>query len=353
MRIEAVVGRVRQCIQRMQGYVPGKQPGDDVSYIKLNTNENPYPPSPYVLAALRDAINNDLRLYPDPLSVRLREAAARLYGWRVDEVIAGNGSDDILTMVFRTFLDAGDTIATLAPSYSLYNVLSALQDASCVEVPMGPDYTLPEDLDTYGAKVIFIVNPNAPTGVLFNRDALYNLLTRTQSVVVLDEAYADFAGETAINLIDTFPNLIVVRTFSKSYALCGMRLGLGFAHRNVIAQMMKVKDAYNLDRLAIAAGCAALQDQDWLSETTAKIVQTRTHMLQTLTEMGLHVPASRTNFVFPSIPNGHALEVVEELEKRHILVRYFHGPMTADSIRVTVGTDDEVAIFLQTLRQLM
>ena len=218
---------------------------------------------------------------------------------------------------------------------------------------MGPDHTLPEDLDAHGAKVIFIVNPNAPTGVLFNRDVLYNLLTDTQSIVVLDEAYADFAGETAINLIDTFANLIVVRTFSKSYALCGMRLGLGFAHRDVIAQMMKVKDAYNLDRLAMVAGCAALQDQDWLGETTAKIVRTRTHMLRTLTEMGLHVPASRTNFVFPRIPNGRGLEVFEELEKRHILVRYFNGPMTADSIRVTVGTDDEVAIFLKTLRQLM
>ena len=353
MRVEEVVGRVRQCIQRMQGYIPGKQPDDEMRYIKLNTNENPYPPSPHVLAALHAAIDDDLRLYPDPQSFRLRETAARLYGCQVDEVIAGNGSDDILTMVFRTFLDAGDTLATPAPSYSLYNVLSTLQDASCIEVPIGPDYTLPEALDTHGAKVIIIVNPNAPTGVLFSRDTLYHLLTHTQSVVVLDEAYADFAGETAINLIATFPNLIVVRTFSKSYALCGMRLGLGFAHRDVIAQMRKVKDAYNLDRLAIAAGCAALQDQDWLRETTAKIIQTRTHMLQTLTEMGLHVPASRTNFVFPRIPNGRALEVFEELEKRHVLVRYFDTPMTADRIRVTVGTDDEVAIFLNTLRQLI
>lgn len=353
MRVEEVVGRVRQCIQRMQGYVPGKQPGADVRYVKLNTNENPYPPSPHVLAALRHAINDDLRLYPDPLSFRLRQDAARLYGCRVDEVIAGNGSDDILTMVFRTFLDAGDTIATPAPSYTLYNVLSALQDASCIEVPIGADYRLPENLDTHGAKVIIIVNPNAPTGVLFEREALCHLLAHTQSVVVLDEAYADFAGESAIDLIDRFPNLIVVRTFSKSYALCGMRLGLGFAHRDVIAQMMKVKDAYNLDHLALAAGRAALQDQDWLRKTTAKIIRTRTHMLQSLTEMGLHVPVSRTNFVFPRMPNGRALEIFEELEKRHILVRYFKDPLTVDSIRVTVGTDDEVEIFLKTLRQLM
>ncbi len=352
MRVDDVIGRVRNCIQRMQGYVPGKQPGDS-SYIKLNTNENPYPPSPRVLAALRDAIDDDLRLYPDPLAFRLRETAARLYGCQVDEVIAGNGSDDILTIIFRTFLDPGDTIATPAPSYSLYNVLSALQDAACLEIPLGPDYTLPEDLDAHGAKVMFIVNPNAPTGVLFDREALRNLLARTQSVVVIDEAYADFAGETAVDLLNEFPNLIVIRTLSKSYALCGMRLGLGFAHRNIIAQMMKVKDAYNLDRLAIVAGCAALEDQDWLRDTTDKIVQTRTHMLQALTTMGLHVPPSRTNFVFPRIPAGRALEVFEELEKRRILVRYFRAPLTADHMRVTVGTDTEVATFLQTLQALV
>jgi histidinol-phosphate aminotransferase len=338
----------------MQGYVPGKQPGDSVRYVKLNTNENPYPPSPLVLAALHEAINDNLRLYPDPLALELRESAARLYGCQADEVIAGNGSDDILTIIFRTFLDAGDTIATPAPSYSLYNVLSDLQDASCAEVPMGPDYALPEDLHRYGAKVTMIVNPNAPTGILFKRDAICNFLAQTQSIVVLDEAYADFAAETAIDLINTYPNLIVVRTFSKSYALCGVRLGLGFAHRDIIAQMMKVKDAYNLDRLAIAAGCAALKDQDWLRETTAKIIRTRTHMLQALTDMGLHVPASRTNFVFPRMPDGRALEVYEALEKRHILVRYFKaGAMTADNLRVTVGTDDEVTLFLQALRELV
>ena len=220
MRVEEAVGRVRNCIRHMQGYVPGKQPGDNVRYIKLNTNENPYPPSPLVLAALREAINDDLRLYPDPSSLKLRQAAARLYGCQADEVIAGNGSDDILTIVFRTFLDPGDAIATPAPSYSLYNVLSSLQDASCVDVPIGADYALPEDLHRYGAKVTIIVNPNAPTGVLFERDAICNFLTQTQGIVVIDEAYADFAGATAIDLIKTFPNLIVVRTFSKSYG-CG------------------------------------------------------------------------------------------------------------------------------------
>src|SRR5215510_10189508 len=152
MRIDDVVGRVRRCIQTMQGYVPGKQPGAG-SYIKLNTNENPYPPSPRVLAALREAVAPELRLYPDPVATQLRETAATLYGCAVDEVIAGNGSDDILTMLFRTFLDADDLIATPAPSYTLYNVLSGLQDASCKEVPMAPGYTLPSDLDTHGAKV--------------------------------------------------------------------------------------------------------------------------------------------------------------------------------------------------------
>jgi histidinol-phosphate aminotransferase len=352
MKRADIVRQVRRCVQDMQGYVPGKQP-HTTDYIKLNTNENPYPPSPHVLAALHQAINADLRLYSDPVASQLRQTAAQLYGCEVDEVIAGNGSDDILTMICRTFLDAGDMIATPAPSYTLYNALSAMQDATCLEIPMGPDYTLPADLDDHGAKVVFIVNPNAPTGTLFAREALRAFLQRTQRMVVVDEAYADFAGESAIEILPEFPHLIVVRTLSKAYALAGMRLGLGFAHRDIVAQMMKVKDSYNLDRLAIVAGCAALEDQEWLQETTAKIIRTRTHMLQALQEMGLHVPPSRANFVFPRMPDGRALEVYEALEKRRILVRYFRAPLVADSLRVSVGTDDEVAAFLRALRELV
>jgi histidinol-phosphate aminotransferase len=352
MRIDEAVGRVRRCIQTMQGYVPGKQPGAG-TYIKLNTNENPYAPSPRVLAALHEAVGADLRLYPDPVSTHLRETAAALYGCEVDEVIAGNGSDDILTMIFRTFLEAGDVLATPAPSYTLYNVLSALQDAVCTEVPMGPDYTLPDDLDRHGAKVICIVNPNAPTGVLHPRAALRALLERTQSIVVVDEAYADFAGVSAIDMLAEFPHLIVIRTLSKSYALAGMRLGLGFARREIIAEMMKVKDSYNLDRLAAVAGVAALQDQAWLHETVGMIVRTRTWLQQELEVLGLHVPPSRSNFVFPRIPDGRAAEVFEGLEKRRILVRYFRGPLVKDSLRVTVGTDADVEAFVQALRELL
>lgn len=352
MRIDEVVGRVRRCIQTMQGYVPGKQPGAG-TYIKLNTNENPYPPSPRVLAALREAVGPELRLYPDPVATHLRETAAALYGCAVEEVIAGNGSDDILTMIFRTFLNAGEVIATPSPSYTLYNVLSALQDATCHEIPMGPGYTLPEDLDAHGAKVVIIVNPNAPTGVLHSRDALRAFLERTQAIVVIDEAYADFAGESAIDMLKEFPHLIVIRTFSKAYALAGMRLGLGFARREVIAEMMKVKDSYNLDRLAIVAGCAALQDQAWLHETVGMIIRTRTWMQQELAALGLHVPQSRSNFVFPRIPDGRAAEIFEALEKSHILVRYFRGPLVQDSLRVTVGTDAEVEAFVRALRELL
>ena len=352
MRIDEVVGRVRRCIQTMQGYVPGKQPSAG-SYIKLNTNENPYPPSPRVLAALQEAVGSELRLYPDPVATRLRETAAALYGCEVDEVIAGNGSDDILTMIFRTFLDAGDVLATPAPSYTLYTALSALQDATCQEIPMGPGYTLPEDLDVHGAKVVIIVNPNAPTGVLHPRAALRAFLERTQAVVVIDEAYADFAGASAIDMLKEFPHLIVIRTFSKAYALAGMRLGLGFARREVIAEMMKVKDSYNLDRLAIVAGCAALRDQAWLHETVGMIIRTRTWMQQELTALGLHVPQSCSNFVFPRIPDGRAAEVFEALEKRRILVRYFRGPLVKDSLRVTVGTDAEVEAFVRALRELL
>lgn len=352
MRLDEVVGQVRPGIRAMHGYVPGKQPGDGV-YIKLNTNENPYPPSPRVLTALREAVGADLRLYSDPVALRLRETAAALYGCAVDEVIAGNGSDDILTMIFRTFLDAGDIVVTPSPSYTLYNALSAMQGAPCKEIPMEPGYTLPTDLDAHGAKVIFIVNPNAPTGVLHPRAAIRAVLVQTRSIVVLDEAYADFAGESAIDMLAEFPNLIVVRTFSKSYALAGMRLGLGFAHRDIIAEMMKVKDSYNLDRLAIVAGCAALQDQEWLHETTGMIIRTRTWLQQALADLGVQVPESRSNFVFPTIPDGRAAAVFEALEQRHILVRYFRGSQVPHSLRVTVGTDAEVETFVRVLGELL
>src|SRR6266568_173948 len=348
MRIDDVVGSVRRGIRAMEGYVPGKQPTDG-AYIKLNTNENPYPPSPRVLEALRKAVGADLRLYPDPVALRLRETAAALYGCEVDEVMAGNGSDDILTMIFRTFLQAGDGLATPAPSYTLYKALSALQDATCKEIPMGPGYTLPEELEVHGAKVVIIVNPNAPTGVLHPRAALRAFLERTQSIVVIDEAYADFAGESAIDMLKEFPHLIVVRTFSKAYALAGMRLGLGFARREIIAEMMKVKDSYNLGLLAIVAGCAALQDQAWLQEIVGMIVRTRTWVQQELEGMGLYVPPSRSNFVFPAIPNGRAAEVFEALEKRRILTRYFRGPLVKDSLRISIGTDAEMETCLQAL----
>ena len=244
-------------------------------------------------------------------------------------------------------------MVTPAPSYTLYKPLSALQDATFKEIPMGPGYTLPKDLDVHGAKVVIIVNPNAPTGVLHPRAALRAFLERTQSVVVIDEAYADFAGEHVIDMLKEFPNLIVVRTFSKAYALAGMRLGLGFARREVIAEMLKVKDSYNLDSLAIVAGCAALQDQEWLQETIGMIVRTRTWVQQELEGMGLYVPPSCSNFVFPTIPDGRAAEMFEALEKRRILVRYFRGPLVQDSLRISIGTDAEMETCLQALRELL
>ena len=352
MNIDSVLERVRGCIRTMHGYVPGKQPAEG-RYVKLNTNENPYPPSPVVLEALRQAVNEDLRYYSDPLATPLREEAARHYGCAPDEVVVGNGSDDVLTMIFRTFLDAGDALVTPSPSYSLYQVLGNLQAADYREIPMGPGYTLPEGLDACDAKLVFIVNPNAPTGVLHPAGALRDLLGRSKSLVVLDEAYADFAGHSAIEMLSEFPNLIVVRTFSKSYALAGMRLGLGFARREVIAQMMKVKDSYNLDRLAIVAGCAALRDQGWLRETTDRIIATRAATLEALTGMGLHVPPSRANFVFPRIPDGRAFQVHQALEERRILVRYFNAPLVADSLRVTIGTDEEMTTFTEALKTLL
>ena len=240
-------GDVRRCIRAMEGYVPGKQPMEG-PILSSTPTRTPILPHRGCSRHYGRRLEQISRAVLRPYGAKVAGDGRQLYGCEVDEVIAGNGSDDILTIIFRTFLNAGDVLATPAPSYTLYNPLSAIQDAIFKEIPMGPGYTLPEDLDAHGAKVVIIVNPNAPTGVLHPRAALRAFLERTHSIVVIDEAYADFAGESAIDLLKEFPHLLVVRTFSKAYALAGMRLGLGFARREIVAEMMKVKDSYNLDR---------------------------------------------------------------------------------------------------------
>ncbi len=342
---------VRPAIRRMAGYVPGEQP-QDKRYIKLNSNENPYPPSPHVIASLHEAITDGLQLYPDPLANRLRDTAARVYGFPRENIIVGNGSDDLLTMLMRTFVDPGDRVAFPTPTYSLYDILVAMQEGQVVTVPYPPDFSLPPALAEVGAKLTFLCHPNAPSGILHPLAEVEALARTIQGMLVIDEAYADFANEQALALVHRYPQVVVLRTFSKSFSLAGMRVGLAFAHPDVIAELMKVKDSYNVDRLSIVAATAALEDYAWMRQNVAKIRATRTRLKAALRGFGYLVYESQTNFVLAREPGVRQEGLYDGLKAHGFLVRYFSAPDLADCLRITVGTDEQIDQLLAALHEL-
>jgi histidinol-phosphate aminotransferase len=345
---------VRSVVHSMQGYVPGEQP-QDRRYIKLNTNENPYPPSPKVLEAIKAAISGDLRLYPDPDARELRSKASEVYAVPADQIIAGNGSDDLLAMLFRACVDAGapQQIAYPIPTYSLYDTLAVIQDAEPATVPFPADFTLPVDaLLALGARLTIICSPNSPSGTVTPLSTIEDFARRASGLVVVDEAYVDFARESALSLLKKCPNLFVLRTFSKSFSLAGMRIGLGFGSREIIGELNKVRDSYNLDRLSLVAGRAALDDVAWMKANVAKVVSARDELLPELAKLGLAVLPSESNFVFARTRSGDAAGLYRALRERGILVRYFATPALRDGIRISVGTPEENGALVAALREI-
>ena len=341
----------RDNIQAMSGYTPGEQPGDN-GFIKLNTNENPYPPSPKVLAALRRAVGASLRLYPEPMSGSLCAAAAAVYGINTEQIMAGNGSDELLSIVLRCFVGPGERVAYPVPTYSLYDTLVEIQAGISVRVPFANGFVVPDELGRQDTAVTILCNPNAPSGTLVPLPEIVKLARGVAGVLVVDEAYVDFAaseGASAIPLIAQLPNLIVLRTLSKSYSLAGMRIGLAFASTELIAGMHKVRDSYNLDRLSIVAGTAALEDISWMQRNTARIRHSRQSLAKALTRLGYQVYSSHTNFVLARQRDKNLRPVYEELKRRKILVRYFDTPDLRDCLRITVGTPKELRILLDEL----
>ena len=256
----------RKNIDKMNGYVPGEQPQDG-QYIKLNTNENPYPPSQKVIAALKDEVSEKLRLYPDPGATSAREKVAEVFGTRPERVMIGNGSDELLTVIIRSFVGEGEKVVFPYPSYLLYKTMSEIQDAEECVIDFLEDYTLPGEIVVEGAAVTFICNPNSPSGTIIPVEEVSGVAGKIEGIIVVDEAYVDFADDNCMRLVDKHPNLIVLRTLSKSYSLAGMRLGFAVAHESLINGMMKVKDSYNVDRLSMASAVAALGDQETFRET--------------------------------------------------------------------------------------
>jgi len=337
----------------MQGYVPGEQP-QEPGYIKLNTNENPYPPSPKVLAAIAKALNEDLRKYPDPMANVVRRKAAEVYGTRPERVLGGNGSDELLTIITRCFAGEGDKIVFPYPSYSLYQTLAEIQGAKPVAVEFPDDYSLPAGLAQPGAKLTFIPNPNSPSATFISRAEMRRLAGKVSGVLVIDEAYVDFADENCLDLVDEFPNVIVLRTFSKSFSLAGMRIGFAFAQEPIIEGLVKAKDSYNVNRLWIAAAAAGLDDLDYVRKNVAKIRKDREHLVEQLRALGLFVYPSQANFVMARFASaGMAKSMYEQLKAQKILIRYWAKPRIDDCVRITVGTRQEIAALLKALGALL
>ena len=343
----------------MSGYVPGEQPGSGCAgIIKLNTNEGPYPPSPKVPEALRNSLDARLRLYPDPRATSLREKLGARYGFEAGQILIGNGCDDILNLCVRAFCDAGAKLAYFWPSYSLYPVLAEIQDAVKVELPLDEEFqfeahpSLLRRLD--GVKLVFITQPNAPSGVWLQRVELQRVIEETDGVVVIDEAYVDFAAENCLDFVREYDNVLVARTFSKSFALAGMRIGWAVGPTELIGALDRVKDSYNVNRLGQLAAEAALDDWPYFESTVKKICATRTRVAAALEGLGFFVYPSQANFVFARPPAGFtAKRWVDELQARKILVRWWDADRIRDFARVSIGTDAEMDEFLEATRQFL
>ena len=345
---------VRPDIAALAGYVPGEQPqGGD--WIKLNTNENPYPPSPAVARAVAAAAaGRTLAKYPDPLATAFRRRAGEVLGVDPDWIICGNGSDDLLTILVRTFVGAGEWLRMPYPSYILYRTLAGIQGASCDEVhyrrdwSLGDEFAAPRD----GLRLAIVANPNSPSGTLLSPQRLADLAGRMSCAFVVDEAYGDFADTQCLDLVRQNERVIVTRSFSKSYALAGLRFGFAVAQPQVIEQLQKVKDSYNCDTLSIVAATAAIDDQAWLADNRAKIVATRRRLTDALRALGYDAVESQANFVWCTHPERPHKPVYEALKASGILIRYMHYAGWGDGLRITVGTDAEIDAFLARMRTL-
>ncbi len=342
----------RKNVINMAPYVPGIQP-KGTNVIKLNTNENPYPPSDAVIDGLKQAINAQLRLYPDPVCDDLRCAIAKEYGFDKDNVIVGNGSDEILSMIIRACVDPGDPVLLMYPTYSLYNVLCIAQDAKIIECDLTDDFTIPESAYSQKAKVCFIPNPNVPSGNYLDKQDLLKLADSCGGILVIDEAYVDFAEDSCLDLLQERKNIIITRTFSKSFSLAGMRIGFAIADKSIIKGLMKIKDSYNLNRLSALAGKLAVENVSEVRSRAASIKKLRTTTAQQLEKLGFEVLKSHTNFIFAKPLGISAKDLYKKLLAENILVRFFDHRRVDQYLRITIGTEEEMKIFINTVQNIM
>lgn len=338
-------------------YVPGEQPKDK-SLIKLNTNENPYPPSPRVTEAVKEYAANDIKLYPEPESTGLKRAVASFNGISEDQVFPGNGSDEVLAFLFQAFFNREDLIAFPDITYSFYPVYAKLYAIPYQEIPLREDFTLDFTLYPKDLRAIIFANPNAPTGIAIPSADIEKLLQqRPDTLIVVDEAYVDFGGETVVPLINRYDNLLVVQTLSKSRALAGMRIGLAMGCRDLIMGLERIKNSFNsytMDRLAQISGIRAFEDADYFNETRLKIIDTREKTKARFREMGILCTDTKSNFLFAAIPGVKGPDALVRFKEEGILVRNFKSiPRIADWLRITVGTPEQMERVLEAAKKIM
>ena len=344
----------RPNIAAMTGYVPGEQPrGEKV--IKLNTNENPFACSPKVKAAIGRVVQQGLQKYPDPLATAFRIAAGDLYGFDPDWILCGNGSDELLTMITRAFVDSGDVVRFANPGYILYRTLAEIQDATTDIVNFNADWSLSDAFakPVDRLKLAFLANPNSPSGTLVPPQQVAKLADALPCPLVVDEAYVDFADTNCLALVRENEKILVTRSLSKSYALAGLRFGFVVAQPQMITQLRKVKDSYNCDALAIAGATAAIDDQAWLGETRTRILATRERMTGALRELGFASVPSQANFVWNPHPSVPVEPLYQKLKAAGVLVRYMNFALWGDGLRISVGTDEQVDACLNLLKTLV
>ncbi len=343
----------RASIASMTGYVPGVQPDPREEYIKLNSNENPFPPSPKVKNVLRSLAYEDLRLYPDPLSGELRQKIGKLYDVSADQVICGNGSDDILNIIVRTFAQPGEAVGFHVPTFPLYRILGVIHGAQVISLPMVEPFDRPP-MPPDGVKVFFLPNPNSPVGFGFSANLVAQMAAKIKGILVVDEAYAEFAGENALALLRHYENIIIVRTVSKSYSLAGVRLGYAIAQEKMVAEMMKVKDPFNVTRLTQAIVAAALDDQEYLQKNISAIIQTREWFTKKASSLGYRIIPSQANFIFPEPPQkGRGKKFYHALFRERVLTRYYDEEGLRDGVRMTIGPQQEMEQVLRVMENIL
>jgi histidinol-phosphate aminotransferase len=345
---------VRKSLRGFKPYIPGEQPPDGEDWVKLNTNESPLPPSPTVIEAIKSAADHSLRLYPSPTAAPARRAVAKHFGLDARQVTIGNGADELIEMCFRAFVGSGDRVAYSTPTYPLLEPVCTIHEVMPSPHPTAEMFTWSTDLMDDPAPLKFLVNPNSPTGTWHGRASIERTLRRSAGLVVLDEAYVDFAVESQVELLARHENLLILRSMSKSYALAGMRIGFALGHPELIAALDAVKDSYNVDRLAIVAATAAIEDEEHHRQIVEHVVSERAWLEDQLRDLGFEHSPSEANFVFVKPASGNSsAAMADALRERRILVRHYDRDPIAGWFRITVGTRAEHERLLSALREIL